>query len=206
MNYLAHALLAGPDPQWVLGSYLGDHVRGSDWRDYSPAVAQGIVLHRNIDVFTDAHPAFVRSRTRLDAPFRRYAGILLDLFFDHFLASDFSRLTGRDHRLFACTCYATLAMHRHLLPVSLARFAHYQYTHNLLVNYARRDTLARAIEGVSRRMKRPGPLAEGISQLNRHEAGLRSDFLQLFEDLQSFAAARRKTLMDEAAPDSGVGE
>lgn len=194
MNYLAHAALAGADPQWVLGSYLGDHVRGDRWRDYPAAVGLGIVLHRKVDVFTDAHPAFQRSRERLDAPFRRYAGIVLDLVFDHFLARNFQPLAGRQLAPFACTCYATLEIHRHLLPASLKRFAHYQFKHDLLVNYARHDTLGQVFEGVASRMKRPGPLAAGLTQLDRHRAGLKQDFLELYGDLRSFATHKRAAL------------
>lgn len=197
MNYLAHALLAGPDPQWVLGSYLGDHVRGDRWREYPRGVGLGIVLHRKIDVYTDAHPAFLRSRRRLDAPFRRYAGIIVDVLFDHFLSRDFKRLSGHDLPLFACTCYATLDVHQHLLPDSLRRFARYQRRYNLLVNYAHRDTLQRVFEGIAGRMRRPGPLSRAVSQLDRHEAALKTDFLTLFDDLRRFARDRRSRLRHE---------
>ena len=191
MNYLAHALLAGPDPQWVLGSYLGDHVRGTAWRDYPDAVARGIVLHRKIDVFTDQHPAFRRGRRRLEPAYRRYGGILLDMFFDHFLARQFAALTGRHLPLFACTCYATIEIHSHLLPQSLARFASYQYEHNLLVNYASEHTLSRSLAGIATRMRRPGPLASGLQQLHANREGFEADFAALWQDLTVYARSER---------------
>ncbi len=194
MNYLAHVLLSGPDPQWQLGGYLGDHVRGRRWEDFPAGMASGILLHRQIDVFTNAHPAFASARERLDPAFRRYAGILLDLFFDHFLAASFDRLTGRNLSVFAGVTYSNLRAHWHVLPPSLQRFARYQERHNLLTNYADEACLSMVLGAVSGRLKRANPLAEGMGQLHKSRSDLEALFLELFDDLQGFAAEQREAL------------
>ncbi len=198
MNYLAHAVLSGNDPQWQLGGYLGDHVRGRQWETYPRAMARGILLHRQIDVFTDNHPAFTKARGRLDPTYRRYSGILLDIFFDHFLARSFTDLTGRHLGLFAGVTYTNLRAHWHLLPRSLQRFSRYQQDHNLLVNYAHDDCIQMVLKAVSGRVRRDNPLASGLSQLKAHRAELKSDFVQLFGDLKEFACNKRQHLA--AAP------
>lgn len=196
MNYLAHVLLAGPDPHWQIGGYLGDHVRGRRWMAYPPGMARGILLHRKIDVFTDSHPAFSAARSRLEPRFRRFAGVLLDMFFDHFLARDFEALTGRNLSLFAGVTYTNLRAHWHLLPDSLQRFARYQEQHNLLTAYAAPDSLQMVLEALSRRIRRDNPLAEGMSQLNAHRAGFEADFIELMAALRAFSSEQRVKLAD----------
>ncbi|MEM7704149.1 MAG: ACP phosphodiesterase [Pseudomonadota bacterium] len=197
MNYLAHVVLSGPDPQWQLGGYLGDHVRGRGWADFPTGMASGILLHRQIDVYTDAHTAFAAARQRLDPAFRRYAGILLDMFFDHFLAGSFDQLTGRNLSVFAGVTYGNLRAHWHVLPPSLQRFARYQERHNLLTNYADEACLAQVLKAVSGRFKRANPLAEGLGQLQKNRSDLEASFLELFKDLQAFAIQRREALSAE---------
>ncbi len=160
-------------------------------------MARGILLHRQIDVFTDAHPAFAAARERLDPAFRRYAGILLDLFFDHFLAQSFGQLTGRNLGVFAGVTYGNLRAHWHMLPRSLQRFARYQERHNLLTNYADEACLSMVLEAVSGRFKRTNPLADGLGQLQKHRGSLEADFLLLFDDLKGFAGGQRELLAQD---------
>ncbi|MFK7955376.1 MAG: ACP phosphodiesterase [Lysobacterales bacterium] len=198
MNYLAHAVLSGNDPQWQLGGYLGDHVRGRRWETYPQSIARGILLHRKIDVFTDGHPVFARARERLDPSYRRYSGILLDIFFDHFLARSFADLTGRNLGLFAGVTYTNLRAHWHLLPRSLQRFSRYQQQHNLLVNYADDECIHMVLQAVSGRVRRENPLASGLTELKAHRSELNNDFHELFADLRGFAADNRQRLASEA--------
>ena len=88
MNYLAHLYLAGDDSELLIGGLMGDFVKGRVDPARPAAVRAGILLHRRVDSFTDQHPVVRRSKARIDPEFRRYAGILVDLFFDHFLACD----------------------------------------------------------------------------------------------------------------------
>jgi acyl carrier protein phosphodiesterase len=96
VNHLAHTLLAGDDEALQLGGMLGDFVHGTpDPARFAPRVIDGIRLHRAIDVYTDAHAEVLAAKAQLPPPYRRYAGILLDMWFDRCLARDFSRWSGR---------------------------------------------------------------------------------------------------------------
>ena len=86
MNYLAHLLLSGPDRDMQVGGLLGDFVKGPLKGELPTRVEQGIRLHRHIDTLTDGHPAFMAATRRLPGEWRRYRGILLDIYFDHLLA------------------------------------------------------------------------------------------------------------------------
>src|SRR3954464_15580437 len=86
MNYLAHLYLSAPTEDAWLGSLLGDFVKGPLDGRYSQHITSAIALHRKIDTFTDAHPVVLRSKSRISAARRRYAGIMIDMFYDHFLA------------------------------------------------------------------------------------------------------------------------
>ncbi|MDJ0657036.1 MAG: ACP phosphodiesterase [Xanthomonadales bacterium] len=194
MNYLAHAVLSGPDPLWQLGGYLGDHVRGSRWLDYPRAVGLGIRLHRKIDSFADRHPATADSRCRMDPGYRRYAGIMLDVFNDHFLAGSFEVLTGLDLNAFARHCDHLLDQHWALLPDSLRRFARYQKESDVLRRYADREFLDQVFGGIASRLSRPGPLASARRELDRLESNLEQNFRELYPDLTRFAQATRLEL------------
>lgn len=191
MNYLAHLLLAGDDPQWQLGGMLGDHVRGWSWQDYPSPIAAGILLHRAIDRTTDAHPAVRNARSRLPQRHRRYGGIILDLFFDHLLAEQWVRYHDQPLDAFATRIYRLLRAERQRLPASLVRLGDYLEHHNMLVNYAEPDYLALALSGVSKRLSRANPLAESVHLLADDKATLQQDFDRLMADLVSFADAHR---------------
>src|SRR5512144_959014 len=108
MNYLAHFYLADPNPEAWLGSLMGDFAKGAIDSSLPPVIRQNIELHRSIDAFTDAHPIVGTSKRRLRPAFRRYGGILVDIFYDHFLAcgwAQFARLP-LDH--FARSVHAVL--------------------------------------------------------------------------------------------------
>jgi len=192
MNYLAHAWLSGPDPDWRLGGFLGDHVRGRDWEGYPSAVAEGILLHRRVDAFVDAHPAMARARRRLQPPFRRYAGILIDVYFDHLLARRWSRLAGGSLRRFADEQYLLLRTAAPGLPDSLNRFARHMERHDLLMNYRDPLTLERALAGIGSRLSRSNPLHRGREALDAEVGPLSEDFESLWPAVSGYAERLRR--------------
>ncbi len=88
MNYLAHFLLSGESTSILVGNFIGDLVRGNQFSTLDPAIQRGIMLHRAIDRFTDAHPVVRRSKQRAQAVTGRYASVVIDVFYDHFMARD----------------------------------------------------------------------------------------------------------------------
>lgn len=189
MNHLAHALLVGDDDELRLGGMLGDFVHGKpDPARYAPRVIDGIRLHRAIDVFTDAHPEVADARRLLPPPYRRFGGILLDMWFDHELARDFASWCAEPLDLYSERLRALLHRHEQMLPDGLKRFLIYMDAHDLPAGYARRAQIERALHGVSARLSRANPVGDAMPVLVGLEQPLRDTFKVFFPQLRAFAA------------------
>ncbi|MBI4880349.1 MAG: DUF479 domain-containing protein [Planctomycetes bacterium] len=191
MNYLAHLYLADRSADSVLGSLLGDFMRGADLSRLPEAVLRGIRRHRGVDAFTDSHPVVARSRQRLSGPFQRYAGVMVDVFYDHFLARSWERyspiLSLHD---FARGVYAALLSRVALMPPRLREIAPRMAEGDWLAAYADSDAAGRALAGMSRRLRHANPLAKGAAELDAHYADLAQDFDEYFPRLVDHVCAR----------------
>lgn len=187
MNHLAHALLAGSDDALLLGSLLGDFWRGAADPTWPDGVRRGVLLHRRIDVYTDSHPLVSAARGRFAAPWRRYAGILIDMYFDHALARDWPRYADEPLAAFSRRIGAVLARNGDWLPSGLNRFAHYAHEHGLFAAYARRDVIEQALAGIGRRLRHDNPLHAAGPALWRQADDLDAAFAAFFPELTRFA-------------------
>jgi acyl carrier protein phosphodiesterase len=189
VNHLAHVLLAGGDEWLRLGGLMADFVRGAPDGSLPPRLVAGIALHRAIDGFTDAHPEVTTARGLFAPPYRRYAGILLDMWFDHCLARDFARWSGQPLARFSDGVRTLLRRHDALLPDGLRRFRTYMDAHGLPAGYARREEIGRALVGIGQRLRRPNPLDTALPVLLAHDAALQACFEKFFPSLRDFACA-----------------
>ena len=188
MNHLAHTLLAGDDEWLQLGGMLGDFVHGQPDPALLPSqVIAGIRLHRAIDIYTDAHPMVLAAKASMLPPYRRYAGILLDMWFDHCLARDFSRWSAQPLGVYSDALRALLWRHDVLLPPALRRFRDYMETHELPAGYADPAMLGHALAGIGHRLSRANPLDSALPELVAREAILQACFEAFFPQLQAFA-------------------
>lgn len=189
VNHLAHLLLAGDDEALRLGGLLGDFVHGAPDLTLPPRVALGIRLHRAIDTHTDRHPEVAAARARFAPPYRRYAGIALDLWFDHCLARDFTHWSALPLATFSDTARELLRRHDEHLPPALRRFRSYMDAHDLPAAYARREEIGQTLEGVSARLRRDNPLGRMLPLLVALDAPLQAHFEAFFPQLREFAQA-----------------
>lgn len=189
MNHLAHALLAGADEGRVLGGVLGDFVRGAPDPALPPGVREGIALHRAIDGYTDRHPEVLAARALFPPPYRRYAGIALDMWFDHLLARDFGRWSPWPLPVFSANLRDLLFREDALLPVTARRFARYMQANDLPGAYAEPAVLDRALAGIGQRLQRENPLGRMLPVLQEMDAPLQAHFEAFFPQLQGFARA-----------------
>lgn len=187
MNHLAHALLAGDDELLRLGGLMGDFVHGHPDPSLPAGIIKGIRLHRAIDVYTDSHPAVAEARALLPVPYRRYGGILLDMWFDHLLARDFPRWSDEALDTYSSGMRELLHRYEYLLPPGLLRFRHYMEAHALPAGYARQDELAAALDGISHRLSRANPVGEAMPVLMGLERPLQTTFEVFFPQLRAFA-------------------
>lgn len=189
MNWLAHLRLSPPDALLRLGNLCGDFVRGVDVATLHPELQRGVHLHRAIDRFVDAHPVVARARQRLLPPFRRFGGVLVDVWFDHFLARDWQhRGDGGALRAFLAEVHADLRAQRALLPAALQQVMPRFTADGWLEGYVTIDGIERVLGLMARRIGRPTPLARGGEPLREHYAALDEDFACLWPDLEAFAA------------------
>lgn len=188
MNHLAHALVAHRVGGSITGNLMGDFVKGDPSDRFDGVLLEGIRLHRRVDAFADEHPAFLRSRERIRPPLRRYAGILVDVFWDHLLARRWTEFCDVPLRAFADHVYTALRADWDRLPGRMTGFATYLIETDLLVAYDAPEGVARAFAGMSRRMRRPNPLGEAMPALERARAGLDADFREFFPELLAAVA------------------
>lgn len=188
MNLLAHAYLSGDNQRVLLGNLMGDFVKGAVDAQLHEDVQRGIHLHRLIDSYTDANPVFARSRERLHKPFRRFAGILIDIFYDHFLSKGWEQFSAMALPEYAQSIYHLLESNRSELPKRMEQFTSYMIHNDILVAYGRLDGIERVLAGMARRFPHENPLAEGIHELTRNYDALRNDFEEFFPTVVQYAA------------------
>lgn len=186
MNYLAHLYLAGSDPESVLGSLMGDFVKGRVDPARSPALRHAIMQHRRIDSFTDSHPLVKRSKQRISPDFRRYAGILVDVFYDHFLAAEWRCYAEEPLEEFARHVYEQVSRNIQTLPPRMQISMRYMVANDLLSTYRTVDGIGRALRGIETRLRRPSHLGEAATELESAYLALRDDFTDFFPQLIRF--------------------
>ncbi|MBV2134360.1 DUF479 domain-containing protein [Pseudomonas sp. MAP12] len=190
MNYLAHLHLGGPQPGQLLGSLYGDFVKGPLAGCYPPDVEAAIRLHRRIDAYTDRHPLVRTAVARFPAARRRYAGILLDLFFDHCLACCWDDYASEPLPQFTARVYQALAAEAQL-PGRLALIAPRMAAQDWLGSYREFAVLERVLLNMQRRLSRPEGLDGALPELERLYPALREDFRAFYPQLMTFAREGR---------------
>lgn len=192
MNYLAHVYLAGAVESDRLGGLLGDFVKGPLPGRLSPALAAGVALHRRIDSYADVHPAFQRSRARVSTLRRRYAGVMVDMFYDHLLAAHWIDYAGVPLEDYSQTVYTLLDVHVEILPARLAQVRVWMREEDWLCSYRSLDGVGDALDRIARdRLTRPGTLPGAIEELVADYAGFKADFSKFIRDAEVMTAAER---------------
>lgn len=196
MNYLAHLHLADHTHTSPLGNLLGDFVKGPLPGDLPPELRLGIRLHRAIDVFTDRHPEHRAAVATLPPPWRRYGPILVDMLYDHWLSRHWARFEPGGLSPFLAKHYQGLLTSRHPLPPPLRRMAEQQW----LGSYIEWDGIARALDGIGLRLRRPLPLGDGARQLAAvSREHMEQGFLRFYPTLMGFAREEAERLKREEA-------
>jgi len=191
MNFLAHALLAGNHPALVVGGVVGDWIKGPLPGTLPSDLSKGVALHRSIDSFAETHSAFRASRNRISASRRRYAGILVDIFYDHLLARDW--LMHHDQPLadYCQGVYRMLADRIPHLPENAHPALRLMASEDWLNSYAEMEGIADVLARMSRRARQPNPLVGGEVELQADIKGFGHDFAHWLQDAQSFVSQWR---------------
>ncbi|UVL86117.1 ACP phosphodiesterase [Pseudomonas sp. B21-028] len=186
MNYLAHLHLGGQEPQQLLGSLYGDFVKGTFLGNFSARTAEAIRLHRRIDVFTDSHPLVRRALGRFPVARRRYAGIALDMFFDHCLARDWELYADLPLDVFSQKVYRLLK-DEPALPERLAQVAPLIISEDWLGAYRDFSMIGHGLEVIALRLSQPEGLLGAYEELTGLYEPLSADFLEFYPLLWQYA-------------------
>ncbi|MBU0622932.1 MAG: DUF479 domain-containing protein [Gammaproteobacteria bacterium] len=192
MNFLAHALLAGDDAALVVGGVVGDWIKGPLPAGLPQDLARGVALHRAIDNHAESHPAFCNSRSRVSPQRRRYAGVLVDIYYDHLLAREWTSLHPVPLKLFNAEVYRRIETRLNDLPADAHRVLRLMACEDWLSSYAGMDGIADVLARMSRRVRQPNPLLGGEQELIADAEGFHNDFRHWFVDASAFAAQWRK--------------
>ncbi len=187
MNFLAHFFLSSRNEAYIAGALLGEFVRGRLKGRFAPDLEAAIRLHRRIDSFTDAHALHLRSRCRITGERRRYAGVIVDVAYDHILAVTWADYHPRSLESFATSVYAALRSREsdtsdHAPPGLIRRMQE----HDWLTGYRRLTRIDRSLRGIAERRPRCAPIAGGIVDIRRNITDLNEDFGEFFPDLIEF--------------------
>lgn len=189
MNYLAHAFLSHESDAAIVGALLGDFVKGPLADAYTPAIRDAIRLHRAIDRYTDQHEIVRASRARVSRARRRFAGILIDVFYDHFLAAHWGRFSTLRLEVFTTRVYAALQPQAATYPQRLQRVLPHMAREDWLASYAQIESVDAALHGIARRFnrfERAWVLQDAVQELTGNYVAFESDFLAFFPRLIEF--------------------
>jgi acyl carrier protein phosphodiesterase len=187
LNFLAHVFLSGNDDEVMIGNFIADFVKGRKKDDYPPRIKSGIELHRAIDDFTDHHPLTSKSKDRLRHKYHKYSGVIVDIYYDHFLAKDFDKYSLVPLEEFSAKTYVTISAYTYLLPEKIKGFLPFMIERNWLLNYREIEGIGRTLSGLSRRVNFENRMDEAITELISDYNDFHDDFNGFFPELITFA-------------------
>lgn len=170
----------------MLGNFMADAVKGKQLALYAPEVAKGIRLHRLIDHYTDTHPVVAETKARLRPKYRKFAPVVSDMYFDHFLAANFEVYAKVPLADFAQEVYHLIQKHYHVLPARLQHMFPYMREQNWLASYARLEGVEQALIGMSRRAKFESGMETAAAELAENYAFYQADFQAFFPELITY--------------------
>ncbi|WP_209400538.1 ACP phosphodiesterase [Pseudozobellia sp. WGM2] len=187
MNFLAHIYLSYNDDEITLGNFIADSIRGNKFKHLPLRVQKGILLHREIDTFTDSHPIPKMSSKRLHENYSHYSRVIVDIFYDHFLAKNWKLYCDTPLDTFVDNFYDLLEDHYTILPVGVQRMMPYMIADNWIFNYSKMDGIAKVLNGMNRRTNNKSKMNFAILDLERHYEAFEKEFTDFFEELMTFS-------------------
>lgn len=194
MNFLAHIYLSGDNDLMKIGNFMADGIHGKNFDNFPMEIQKGIILHRSIDTFTDAHPIFRQSTKRLHANYHHYSGIIVDIFYDHFLAKNWSDYSDEKLEVFSERFYQTLRDNYDILTLKTQKMLPYMTAHNWLVSYKTIEGIENVLEKMDTRMKRESNMQFSVTELRFFYTEFEHEFTQFFKELIIHSNQKIQTL------------
>jgi len=183
MNFLAHLYLSGREEDVIVGNFVADAVKGNLTGRFPEGMERGIRLHREIDHYTDQHPVFKESRKRLSPKYRMYSGVIVDIYYDHFLAKYWNEYSDEDLKQLVARTYFLLIRRFNLLPPRSKRLLPFMITQNWLVGYRELHILQKVFNGMSRRTNHTSGMENAIQDLQSDYDLYENEFRMFFPEI-----------------------
>ena len=194
MNFLAHIYLSGDNDLMKIGNFMADGIHGKHFDTFPMEIQKGIILHRSIDTFTDAHPIFRQSTKRLHANYHHYSGIIVDIFYDHFLAKNWNDYS--DERLddYSERFYQSLRENHDSLTLKTQKMLPYMENHNWLLSYQSIESIESVLARMDTRMKYESNMRFSVVELRTFYSEFESEFTAFFKELIVHSNLKIQTL------------
>ena len=186
MNFLAHLYLSGNSEGLLIGNFIADSVKGKAYENYNQEIQKGILLHRKIDTFTDSHPIVSQSKQRLHSRYHKYSPVVVDIFYDHFLAVKWNNYSTVSLNEFAENSYRLMNTNFEILPEKVKFMLPYMIKGNWLVNYSNVEGIRKTLTGMSRRTSFNSGMETATEILVQHYSLFENEFELFFEELKNY--------------------
>jgi acyl carrier protein phosphodiesterase len=197
MNFLAHIYLSGDNKSVTIGNFIADGIRGKDYIKYPKDIQIGILLHREIDTFTDAHQIVRQSTKRLHENYSHYSGVIVDILYDHFLAKNWSTYSKIPLEKYVDTFYGSLEDNFDILPIRVQKMIPYMIANNWLLNYASIEGISKVLSGMNRRTQNKSQMNLAVKELEEFYTEFENEFTSFFDELIAFANNKLKLLSSQ---------
>ena len=195
LNYLAHSYLSYQKTDLIIGNFIADSIIGNRFEGLTEGIIKGIMLHRKIDVFTDSHPTFLTSKHRFSKDFDKYSGVLMDIFYDHYLAKNFSLYSPIPLQKHVDNIYDILKTNYEYLPEPAKRFYGYMTQRNILFHYSSLKGIETVLTHLSNRIKNRFELQLAVPILENNYLEIEEEFFNFFDDLQAFCKVQPEVII-----------
>ncbi|HKL67272.1 MAG: ACP phosphodiesterase [Bacteroidales bacterium] len=183
MNVLAHIYLSGDSDEIIIGNYIGDYVKGRDYLKYPELVKKGIILHRHIDDFTDRHPVVHRSKMVFTRKYHKYAGVVTDILYDHYLTKEWDTFSRRPLESITYQFYRAMVNNYDILPPKVKDRFPFFIINNWIESYKTSKGLRQVFNALSRRTSLPNESKFAIKTFKKNYYSLGEDFMEFFPQL-----------------------
>lgn len=191
MNYLAHIYLSNNDDLVTIGNFIADGIRGKKYQKYPKQIQTGILLHRQIDTFTDAHKTVRESTKRLHKNYGHYSGVIVDILYDHFLAKNWANYCDIPLDVYVDDFYTTLKNNFEILPARIQKMMPHMIADNWLLSYASIEGITKVLEGMNRRTENRSQMNLAVNELQEFYTEFEDEFTRFFNELIAFTNKKR---------------
>ncbi len=182
MNYLAHIYLSFEDDDLMIGNFIADAVKGKQFENYPTRIKHGILIHREIDSYTDSHEIVKTGKRRL-SEYRHYAGVIMDVYYDHFLAKNWSDYSDHPLESYTQAKYQWLKKNFDILPRRIQYLLEYMSAGDWLYNYQFIEGVDFALSGMAKRTAFKSGMERAVENLKKDYSLFESEFQEFFRQI-----------------------